>query len=65
LGLPGEIYRNGDVIVLQLRSLVKFGRKNDFAKEVASFVSKNKIGDVILLGSLPYSIKPDREITSL
>jgi predicted ATP-grasp superfamily ATP-dependent carboligase len=48
-----------------LRSLVKFGRKNDFAKEVASFVSKNKIGDVILLGSLPYSIKPDREITSL
>ena len=38
LGLPAEIYRNGDVVILQLRSLVKFGRKRDFAKEIASFL---------------------------
>ncbi len=60
LGLPAEIYKKGDVIILQLRSLLKFGRKHDFAKELASFIQKQKIADVIILGSLPFSIKPDR-----
>ena len=60
LGLPAEIYKKGDMVILQLRSLLKFGRKHYFAKELASLVEKYKIADVIILGSLPFSIKPDR-----
>ena len=56
---------NGEVAILQFRSLVRFGRKRDLAKEIASFVKTEKIGDVVILASLPYSIKPDREIAAL
>lgn len=65
LGLPGELYENGDVLLLQFRSVLRFGRRKDFAKEIARFVKDNKIEDVIIIGSLPHSIKPDLEIGSL
>lgn len=64
LGLPGELYENGDVLLLQFRSVLRFGRKKDFAKEISRFVKDNKI-DVIVIGSLPHSIKPDLEIGAL
>ena len=65
LGLPGELYENGDVLLLQFRSVLRFGRKKDFAKEISKFVKENKIDDVIVIGSSPHSIKPDLEIGAL
>ena len=59
------MYVSGSVCFLQFRSTLRFGRKKDFAKQIASIVKSEKIGDVVLVGSLPASIKPDREITSL
>lgn len=54
----------GDVLVLQLRSMIRFGRKKQFVKEISDFVKNNQIKDVVLLTSLPYALKQDLEITS-
>ena len=32
LGLPAELYLHGDVLILQFRTYVRFGRKKDLAK---------------------------------
>lgn len=50
----------GDVLILQFRSSVRFGRKKDLAKEINEFAKANEIKDVVVLASLPYSIKQDR-----
>jgi len=60
LGLPGEVYLCGDVVILQFRSVLRFGRKKDFAQEILNFVKTEKIADVIVLASLPFTIRPDR-----
>lgn len=64
LGLPGQLYMRGDVLILQFRSSVRFGRKKDLAKQINEFAKANEIKDVVVLASLPYSIKQDRQITS-
>jgi hypothetical protein len=38
LGLPAELYVSGSVCFLQIRSTLRFGRKKDFAKQIASLV---------------------------
>lgn len=50
----------GDVLILQFRSSVRFGRKKDLAKEISSFTKANDIKDVVVLASLPFAIKQDR-----
>ena len=54
----------GDVLLLQLRSVVRFARKKQFVKEIHDFAKANEIKDIVLLASLPYSLKQDLEITS-
>jgi predicted ATP-grasp superfamily ATP-dependent carboligase len=62
LGLPGELYMRGDILILQFRSSIRFGRKKELAKEISAFAKANDIKDVVVLASLPYSIKQDSEI---
>lgn len=60
LGLPGELYLRGDILILQFRSSVRFGRKKDLVKEILAFSLANLIRDVVVLASLPYELKQDR-----
>jgi hypothetical protein len=41
LGLPAELYLQGDVAILQLRTYVCFGHKKDFAKEIAALAKEH------------------------
>jgi hypothetical protein len=34
LGLPAEVYLKGDIVILQFRTRLRTGRKDDFAKEL-------------------------------
>lgn len=64
LGLPAEIYLKGDIVILQMRSRPKTGRKDDIAKEIEAFRSKYNFQEAIMLSSLANSTRPDSEITS-
>ena len=56
----GELYLRGDILILQFRSSVRFGRKKDLVKEILAFSLANLIRDVVVLASLPYELKQDR-----
>ena len=40
LGLPAEIYLLDDVVILQVRTGLRFGRKKDFVKEFQDNLKK-------------------------
>ena len=65
LGMPGELYVSGSVAILQFRSLVRFARKKDLAKEIAALAKQHKVDSVVVVASLPYEIKPDIEIQAV
>jgi hypothetical protein len=50
---------HGDILLLQFRTLVRFGRKKDLAREISSLVKKYELGDVVVVGSLPFESKLD------
>jgi len=53
LGLPAEFYLQGDVLILQFRTTVKFGRGKELNKEISTFVKEHEINEVIIVGTLP------------
>ena len=63
LGLPAEIYMLDSVVLMQIRTSVRFARKKSFIKELNQFL-EGKFKHVIFLCSLPYTIRPDVEIES-
>jgi hypothetical protein len=66
LGLSGEVYKKDEVLIIQLRSNIRFGRKKEFVEELASALGKHLEEDSILVvGSLPFSLRPDLEIQSV
>lgn len=54
----------GEVAILQFRSTLRHGRKKDFAREIGKLVKEHNFAGVVVVGSLPYSIKSDRDIVS-
>jgi predicted ATP-grasp superfamily ATP-dependent carboligase len=64
IGLPAEFYLKGDVLILQLRSKNKKGRKEDLVKEISSLADKYLFSEIILVSSLSNSNRPDNEIRS-
>lgn len=66
LGLPAELYFNGDVLILQLRSKVRKGYSKDLIQQIKTFSEQNKLNQIIFVGSLAcgYNSRPDNEISS-
>lgn len=64
LGLPAEVYLNGDVVILQIRSRPRTGRKEDLAKELDVFRVRSKFRQTIMISSIANRIRPDSEISS-
>jgi hypothetical protein len=65
LGLSGEVYQKDEVLIIQLRSNIRMGRKKEFVEELAQILGKNvETGSVLVVGSLPFSLRPDLEIQS-
>lgn len=65
LGLPAEVYSKDDVLIIQLRSNIRLGRKKEFVKQLAELFPKIGAESILFVGSLPFSLRPDLQIQSI
>lgn len=58
--MPAEVYQKDEVVIIQLRSNVRMGRKKEFVDELSGLLNTVMPGcEVLIVGALPLSLRPD------